>query len=159
MVAIEVRASGPGFAIAVWGSVVVVTFTVTPSEEAAAKMADVTAELARTSAAKIGMLHVVDARGGAPPNSAARAHYLRMIREQHDDFAASAIVASGSGFVPSMVRSVVAGFIIATRPKFPIRTFSHTTEASDFLAQHMPIDRDDLIAAMDQTTAAIGTPS
>lgn len=155
MVEIEVRASGPGFAVAVWGSVVVVTFAITPSEEAAGKMAAVTAELARTSASKIGMLHVVDARGGAPPNSAARAHYLRMIRERHDDFAATAIVASGSGFVPSMVRSIVAGFIIATRPKFPVRTFSHATEASDFLAEHMPIDRDELLAAMDQTTAAM----
>ena len=155
MVAIEVRASGPGFAIAVWGSVVVVTFATTPTEEAAREMAKITADLARTTGGKIGMLHVVNARGGAPPGSAARAQYLRMIRDQHDSFAATAIVASGSGFVPSMVRSVAAGFIIAARPKFPIRTFSHATEASDFLARHIAIDRDDLIAAMDQTTAAM----
>lgn len=155
--AVNLRTHGGDHAIAVWRNVVIVVFAATPVAAVAERMKGVVADVAREHPQGVGMLHVVDARSGPPPDQDARAQYVEMIRTHDDRFIAAAIVATGSGFVPSMVRSVTAGFALLTRPSFPMKTFSTVPDGASWLAAHMSLDPTDLQRAYEQTRDALGS--
>ncbi|MEM6996273.1 MAG: hypothetical protein AAF721_37545, partial [Myxococcota bacterium] len=83
--------------------------------------------------------------------------YISMMRDLNDAFVAGAVVASGEGFVSSIVRSVIAGFTIAARPKFPLKVFATVPECSAWLAAQMAADEAGLAKAIETTRDAIGT--
>ncbi len=155
--AIDIRASGPGYAITVWRHLVIVAFDSTPTEEAAAQMESIAADTAAAFGDGIGMLHVVATTHGAPPGAAARAHYISMLRHLNDHLIAACVIATGEGFVSSIVRSVMAGFTIAARPRFAIKVFAEPRAASTWLSDKLSLDEAATRTAIEATREAIGT--
>lgn len=153
---VQIRSTDEGHALGVWKDIVIVVFTATPAATTAAKMSALTDEMAKVHPGGFGMLHVVDTRSGVPPDQAARTQYVEMIRRHDDVFTAAAIVATGSGFVASMVRSVTAGFALMTRPKFPMKTFSSVADGATWLAEHMSADATALLEAYAKMRATVG---
>lgn len=118
-------------------------------------MASISAELAQEYES-LGMLHVIHTDRGAPPGAAARQHYITMLRTLNDRLIAGAVIASGQGFLSSIVRSIIAGFSIAVRPRFPLKVFATPEQSSTWLAEQMAMPEPGIFAAIVLTREAIG---
>lgn len=71
--------------------------------------------------------------GVAPPNDEVRRELVAMVRSGAGALRGAAILAQGNAFVGSLVRSVVAGMVMISRPAFPMKVFGEAAEAAEWL--------------------------
>ncbi len=119
----------------------------TPTLPAVLAMRSRAAELALAHPEGIGFLHVIEVSRGGPPDRLTRAAYVDMIRER-TELRAVAIVGEGPPFLGALIRSVVTGFVMLTRPRYPFRTFGDLDEGATWLAAVLAYRGDDLARAV-----------
>ena len=84
----------------------------------------------------VGLLQVIGDRA-TPPDSTVRAALAAMLKDNEQGIVASAVVFEGSGFRASMIRSVVIGISLLSRPKCPHTVFASTAEGTEWLSGYM----------------------
>lgn len=112
---------------------VVVAMWRKPMDLASAKIAHAALrEIAKRHPGEAMILIVI--RGGVPPpNDEVRRELVAMVRPGVGEYRGAAILALGSAFVVSLVRSVVAGMVMVVRPAFPMKVFGAVTDAAEWV--------------------------
>ncbi|HEY0469499.1 MAG TPA: hypothetical protein VGC79_35160 [Polyangiaceae bacterium] len=106
--------------------------------------AEAVAELATLLAAhaaefgSVGLLQVIGDLA-LPPDAAARTALANMLKVNETRIAASAVVYEGAGFRASVIRSVVIGISMLSRPKCPHTVFASTKAGIEWLCSHEPL--------------------
>ena len=99
-------------------------------------------ELARLLAARaaevgsVALLQVIG-DGATPPDAAARAALATMLKDNETRIVASAVVFEGTGFRASLIRSLVIGISMLSRPKCPHTVFASVSEGVAWLCSHL----------------------
>ncbi|MBX3271513.1 MAG: hypothetical protein KF729_14705 [Sandaracinaceae bacterium] len=73
------------------------------------------------------------------PDERSRAAMRRHMKLAERAIGAAATVISCEGFASAMVRSVLSGLVLVTRPKCPHGVFSTTAEGFGFVLEHRPV--------------------
>jgi len=102
--------------------------------QAVAELATLLSHLA-TEHGNLGLLQVISEQA-TPPDGATRAALAAMLKANENRIVASAVIYEGVGFRASMIRSIVVGISMLSRPKCPHTVFASTTAGIEWLAQH-----------------------
>ena len=121
--------------IAITGRTVVALWQTETTIEAVRELASVLAGHAAESGGA-GLLQVIDERA-TPPDGNTRVALAAMLKDNEARIVASAVVFEGSGFRASVVRSVVIGITMLTRPKCPHTVFASVNEGIAWLSGRM----------------------
>jgi hypothetical protein len=81
----------------------------------------------------LGLLQVIGEQA-VPPDAATRAKLAAMLKDNETRIIASAVVFEGAGFRASVIRSIVIGISMLSRPKCPHTVFESTTAGSQWLS-------------------------
>ena len=105
------------------------------TETRAEAVVDLTTLLAGRAAefGSVGLLQVIGDRA-TPPDSSVRAALAAMLKDHEQRIVASAVVFEGAGFRASVVRSVVIGISMLSRPKCPHTVFASTKDGIAWLS-------------------------
>jgi eukaryotic-like serine/threonine-protein kinase len=82
---------------------------------------------------RVALLQVIGERA-IPPDGEARAALAAMLKDNEARIVASAVVFEGSGFRASVIRSIVVGISMLTRPKCPHTVFASVSEGITWLS-------------------------
>jgi hypothetical protein len=122
--------------------------TETPTE--AARTAERVAADIVTAGQEPRGLFIVTHAGASAPQGEAR-EILARLGTRMKGARGCAFVSKGSGFGASMMRSILTGMVLLARPDFPVKLFSETSPAVDWLASELQLpDRSVLRAALRQ---------
>lgn len=103
--------------------------------EAVRELANLVSSLA-SEFGSLGLLQVIGDRA-TPPDAATRAALAEMLKENEARLVASAVVFEGTGFRASVIRSIVIGISMLSRPKCPHTVFASVPEGVAWLSGHL----------------------
>jgi eukaryotic-like serine/threonine-protein kinase len=89
-----------------------------------------------TESGSVALLQVIGDQA-IPPDSATRARLGEMLKTHEQRIIASAVVFEGTGFRASMIRSIVVGISMLSRPKCPHTVFASTSDGIEWLSGHL----------------------
>ncbi len=132
---IRILRSEASHAIAFAGQALVAYWQTETREQAVTELATLLADLA----AEFGSLVLLQVIGdqATPPDGAARAALAAMLKANETRIIASAVVFEGTGFRAAMVRSIVIGISMPSRPKCPHAVFASTKAGVDWLCSQL----------------------
>jgi len=135
--AAEVRIlhSEPSHAIAFLERTLVVLWQTETRKEAVLELALLLARLAEEPG-RLALIQVIGDHAISPDGDT-RAALAKMLKANETRIVASAVVFEGSGFRASMIRSVVIGISLLSRPKCPHTVFASTAEGTEWLSGYM----------------------
>ena len=135
--AAEVRIlhSEPSHAIAFLERTLVVLWQTETRKQAVLELASLLAGLAEESRG-LALMQVIGDHA-TPPDADTRAALAKMLKANETRIVASAVVFEGSGFRASVIRSVVVGIAMLSRPKCPHTVFASTAEGTEWLSGYM----------------------
>jgi hypothetical protein len=84
----------------------------------------------------VSLLQVIGERA-TPPDGIARTALATMLKDHEARIVASAVVFEGTGFRASVIRSVVVGISMLSRPKCPHTVFASVSEGVTWLSGHL----------------------
>jgi hypothetical protein len=119
-------------AIAFTGRALVVLWQTETRAQAVVELATLLGSYA-TELGSVGLLQVIGDHA-TPPDSATRAALASMLKAHETRIVASAVVFEGVGFRASMIRSIVIGISMLSRPKCPHTVFASTKEGIAWLS-------------------------
>ena len=138
--AAEVRIlhSEPSHAIAFLERTLVVLWQTETRKQAVLELGSLLAGLAGLAEESRGLALIqVIGDHATPPDSDTRAALAAMLKANETRIIASAVVFEGSGFRASVIRSVVVGISLLSRPKCPHTVFASTADGLAWLSGHM----------------------
>jgi len=121
--------------IAFVGRTLVVHWQTETQGQAVAELASLLASLANESGS-VALLQVIGDQATSP-DGATRAALAAMLKANETRIIASAVVFEATGFRASMIRSIVIGISMLSRPKCPHTVFESTNAGSAWLSQHL----------------------
>ena len=121
--------------IAFTGRALVVFWKTETREQAVNELSSMIAGLA-AECGPVGLLQVIDDHA-IPPESATRAALARMLKNNETRIIASAVVFEGAGFRASVVRSIVIGISMLSRPQCPHMIFATANEGIAWLSARL----------------------
>ena len=134
---VRILRSEAAHGIAFVGRTLVVLWQTETRAEAVVELATLLAGRA-AEFGSVGLLQVIGDRA-TPPDSAVRAALAAMLKDNEQRIAASAVVFEGAGFRASVVRSIVIGISMLSRPKCPHTVFASTADGIAWLSGHEPL--------------------
>ncbi len=96
---------------------------------------------------------------GAPiPDGAGRARAVMMFKDIGDDLRSMAAVIEGGGFFASAARSVLTGFVLMARTRFPLKIVSTYGDGIDWMTERLdpPVTAETLRQAVDGLAQDMG---
>lgn len=102
--------------------------------EAFSRVPNIVQQIAALHREGVGMLQVVET-GAFPPDSAARAEFLRNVEVSGLVIRHFSIVHEGTGFKAASVRAIMSGLYLYARPKFPNEIFNSLRGAAEWHAK------------------------
>ncbi|HEX2673947.1 MAG TPA: hypothetical protein VHM25_23890 [Polyangiaceae bacterium] len=121
--------------IALSGRTLVVLWQTDTSREAVRELASLLAGHA-AEMGNVGLLQVIG-EGATSPDGDVRAALAAMLKENEARIVASAVVFEGTGFRASVIRSIVVGISMLSRPKCPHVVFASVNEGTAWLSSRL----------------------
>lgn len=118
--------------IALSGRTLVVLWHTVTSSEAVRDLASLVAGHAAETGS-VGLLQIIG-EGATPPEASVRAALAAMLKENEARIVASAVVFEATGFRASLIRSIVIGISMVSRPKCPHTVFASVSEGIAWLS-------------------------
>jgi hypothetical protein len=118
--------------IALSGRTLVVLWQTETTSEAVRELASLVAGQA-AEMASVGLLQVIG-EGATAPDAGVRAALAAMLKENEARIVASAVVFEATGFRASLIRSIVIGISMLSRPKCPHTVFGSVGEGIAWLS-------------------------
>lgn len=125
--------SSHGFALS--GRTLVVLWQTDTRIEAVRELSSLLAGHA-TEMGNVGLLQVIG-EGATSPDGNVRAALAAMLKENEARISASAVVFEATGFRASVIRSIVVGISMLSRPKCPHTVFASVNEGTAWLSAHV----------------------
>jgi len=132
---VRILRSEASHGIAFVGRTLVVHWQTETRGEAVAELASLLAGQA-DEAGSIALLQVIGDQA-IPPDGPTRAALAAMLKANETRIIASAVVFEATGFRASVIRSIVIGISMLSRPKCPHTVFESTSAGSAWLSQHL----------------------
>ena len=132
---IRILRSEASHGIAFVGRTLVVHWQTETRGQAVAELASLLASHA-SEAGSIALLQVIGDQA-IPPDGATRAALAAMLKANETRIIASAVVFEATGFRASVIRSIVIGISMLSRPKCPHTVFESTTAGIAWLSQQL----------------------
>src|SRR3954469_1555921 len=134
---VQILRSDTSHGIAFVGRTLVVLWQTETRAEAVADLATLLAGRA-AEFGSVALLQVIGDQAN-PPDSAVRGALATMLKHNEQRIVASAVVFEGAGFRASVVRSVVIGISMLSRPKCPHTVFASPKDGIDWLSEYEPV--------------------
>jgi hypothetical protein len=136
--AVESLHDGVGYRIVAWRNIVIVSVCGVITAPDVDAMADAVRKIGARTGGKVGLLHTLDVPGAvAPPDDAARKSYQRLMNDRESPIGSSAIVLDRTGFTAAMVRTVLSGLLLVTRPNHVARVFPSLRDACEWTEREL----------------------
>ncbi|MEI9937605.1 MAG: hypothetical protein WDO69_10340 [Pseudomonadota bacterium] len=132
---VRILRSEASHGIAFAGRTLVVLWQTETRAHAVIELATLLARLA-AEFGRLGLLQVIGDHA-TPPDGAARSALATMLKDNETRIVASAVVFEGTGFRASVIRSIVIGISMLSRPKCPHTVFASTTAGVEWLSGQM----------------------
>jgi len=132
---IRILRSEASHGIACVGRTLVVHWQTETRGEAVAELASLLAGLAEQSGG-VALLQVIGERATSP-DTATRSALAAMLKANETRIIASAVVFEGTGFRASVIRSIVIGISMLSRPQCPHTVFESSAAGIAWLVQHL----------------------
>ena len=113
----------------------VVLWQTVTSREAVRELASLVAGHAAETGG-VGLLQIIGERA-TPPDASVRDALAAMLKENEARIVASAVVFEGTGFRASVIRSIVIGISMLSRPKCPHTVFASVNEGVAWLGSRL----------------------
>ncbi len=134
-VEVRILRSDTCHAIALAGRTLVVHWHTETRREAVLELAALLARLASESGS-LGLLQVIGDQA-TPPDGPTRSALAAMLKNNETRIVASAVVFEGAGFRASVIRSIVIGISMLSRPKCPHMVFASTSAGIAWLSARL----------------------
>jgi eukaryotic-like serine/threonine-protein kinase len=132
---IRVLRADASHGLALTGPIVIVLWENETSSGAVHELAALLATHAAENG-RVALLQVIGERA-TPPEANVRAALAAMLKDNEARIVASAVVFEGTGFRASVIRSIVIGISMLTRPKCPHTVFASVKEGIAWLCTHL----------------------
>jgi hypothetical protein len=149
--------------IASWRRILMLRFVGAPTIDRLTRVRDEQHALVRRIDGKVAMLTVVAPRAQISFDDETRRSTARLLNEMKGNILVGTQIVLKGGFFASIVRSVMMGVNLLSRPPYPTKVTADPREGVDFVAEHLsragfPELPDDILAALESAMDGLRAP-
>lgn len=146
--------------IAAWDRVLIMRFVGAPNVDGLRRIRDQQKQLVAKVDGKVAMMSVINPKAQIKFDDEARKTSAELLNEMKANILVGTQIVVKQGFFASIVRSVMMGVNLMSKPPYPTRICANLQEGADFVAEHLgtaghTVMPDDIVAAL--ATALSGT--
>jgi hypothetical protein len=134
---VEIHHDEEGLRIASWQRLLIMRFVGAPTLAHLRRVRDEQGRLVRRVAGKVAMVSVVVPRASISFDEETRRGSAQLLDEMKGHILVGTQIVLKGGFFSSIVRSVMMGVNMVTRPPYPTRVCSTLQEGADFVAEQL----------------------